>query len=314
MNDQQFKEAFDEISAHGERVSHLYPNDVYFAHLSIYHFALRFCIGKTVLDAGSGAGYGSAYLAKHGARSVEAFDIEEKAVAFSRYHFSKPNLSYQVMGIEEIKGFPKQHFDVIFTSNALEHVANVIPFFRSAQELLKPEGILIVAVPPIVNELLRQGNLDNPFHLNIWTPRQWFHVLKLFFSEVQPYLHHFYKPGLELNLANTPKQTRVKETDFIFDPISVEGFYRPTTLTAIFVAQKPTPESTSPSPTLPLNFIEGSFTRPLVVNPQGLNVTGNPSSTRYMQMIRTMKRAWEILCQDGLMALIRRTKSHLSAR
>ena len=42
----------------------------YWAHLSIYHFALPFARGRRVLDAGCGAGYGAAYLARHGAQSA----------------------------------------------------------------------------------------------------------------------------------------------------------------------------------------------------------------------------------------------------
>jgi predicted nicotinamide N-methyase len=60
----------------GERVSHLWPDDCYYAHLSLYHFALPFVQGKTVLDAGSGGGYGAAYLAEHGASSVIAVDVD----------------------------------------------------------------------------------------------------------------------------------------------------------------------------------------------------------------------------------------------
>lgn len=132
--------SIDEISFGGERVTHLVPNDVYFAHLSIYHFALQFCRGKTILDAGSGAGYG--------------------AVKFSCYHFPRPNLTYKTMSIEQISGFPRHSFDVIFTSNALEHVPNVYSFFRSSWELLKPDGKLIIAVPPVVDDASRKSNLS----------------------------------------------------------------------------------------------------------------------------------------------------------
>jgi hypothetical protein len=59
-----------EISDGGERVTHLERNFVYYVHLSIYDFALQFCQDGLVLDAGSGAGYGSAYLAGSGARHV----------------------------------------------------------------------------------------------------------------------------------------------------------------------------------------------------------------------------------------------------
>ena len=45
-----------EIAFGGERVTHLYPNDLYYAHLSIYWFASKFVKDKIVLDAGCGDG------------------------------------------------------------------------------------------------------------------------------------------------------------------------------------------------------------------------------------------------------------------
>lgn len=279
--------SFEEISDGGERVAHLVPNDIYYAHLSIYYFALQFCQGKTVLDAGSGAGYGSAYLADHGARRVDAFDIEEKAVKFSRYHFSKPNLTYQTMSIEKITGFPKKHFDVVFTSNALEHVPKVFPFFRSAWELLKPDGILVMAVPPVANELQHKANLENIYHLNIWSPRQWAHVLNLYFAEVQPYVHTFDKPGLELNFAHTPEETRINETDFIFEPVTVDDFYCRHTLTVIFVAKKPKAARATPFPNSRVTFVDDSFTRQLDSNDKKLR---RLISSYYAYTKSTLKR------------------------
>ena len=57
----------DFIRENYERVSHLHSDHVYYGHLSIYHFTLQYCIGGQVLDAGSGAGYGSKRLADKGA-------------------------------------------------------------------------------------------------------------------------------------------------------------------------------------------------------------------------------------------------------
>ena len=74
----------------GERVTHLYPNDCFVAHRSLYHFVVPFIADATVLDAGSGAGYGAAHLADHGARQVLGVDASPKAVAFSRHHFPPP--------------------------------------------------------------------------------------------------------------------------------------------------------------------------------------------------------------------------------
>jgi hypothetical protein len=55
----------------GERVTHLFPNDCYVAHLSIYDFVVPMVAGRNVLDAGGGAGYGAHHVAAHGARLVQ---------------------------------------------------------------------------------------------------------------------------------------------------------------------------------------------------------------------------------------------------
>jgi 2-polyprenyl-3-methyl-5-hydroxy-6-metoxy-1,4-benzoquinol methylase len=112
-------ENYKEISNAGERVTHLYPNDCFYAHLSIYYFSTQFCQNRSVLDAGSGSGYGSAYLADHGAKFVDAIEINKVSVAFSNQHFKKPNLRYQVMDLNDLVGFQPQSFDIIFTSNVL---------------------------------------------------------------------------------------------------------------------------------------------------------------------------------------------------
>src|SRR5262249_5774562 len=95
------------VSDGRERVTHLFPNDCYVAHLSLYAFARPLVQGATVLDAGSGAGYGAAYLADHGARTVLAIDASAKAVAFSRHHFSRPNLRYEVMDLGRLGGLER---------------------------------------------------------------------------------------------------------------------------------------------------------------------------------------------------------------
>lgn len=54
------------VSDGGERVTPEHPNDCYLAHLSIYDFAAGFTRGKTILDAGCGAAYGTNYLLEKG--------------------------------------------------------------------------------------------------------------------------------------------------------------------------------------------------------------------------------------------------------
>ncbi len=259
----------NEVTAGGERVSHLYPNDCYYAHLAVYHFALQFCQGGMVLDAGSGAGYGSAYLADHGARCVYGIDLGEIAVAFSKSQFQRSNLNYQVMDLSKITGFEEHFFDFIYSSNVLEHVPDVLAFLRVSRRLLKPDGKMLVTVPPIIRDIDWMDNIENIYHLNIWSPKQWYSVLNLYFANIQPYWQGLNKPDVPLNFVNTPEQTVINEQDFLFRPISVEEYYGPNfSLGVTFVLSKPRLEYELPSPGFKIHFIDKSFTRPFARKPE----------------------------------------------
>jgi 2-polyprenyl-3-methyl-5-hydroxy-6-metoxy-1,4-benzoquinol methylase len=139
----------DHIGENYERVSHLVQDATYHGHLSIYQFAARFCQDARVLDAGSGAGYGAAYLAEAGARHVLGVDVSERAVAFSRYHFCREGLEFQTLNLEAIATLLPQRFDLIFCSNTLEHVPDVLGTLHGFWHLLEPTGTLSVVAAPV---------------------------------------------------------------------------------------------------------------------------------------------------------------------
>src|SRR5881398_401803 len=63
-------------------------------HMARYHFAVRLARAKRVLDAGCGAGYGSAELADVAER-VTGIDIAAEAMEYARAHYARPNLSFE---------------------------------------------------------------------------------------------------------------------------------------------------------------------------------------------------------------------------
>ncbi len=257
----------DDVIAGGERATHLNPDGCYYAHLSLYTFAVPFCHEKVVLDAGSGAGYGSAYLAEHGARFVHGVDVSDVAVAFSRDYFQGDNLAFQVMDLERLSGFEPQFFDVLFSSNTLEHVSDIGAFFATACQLLKPDGVAIIAVPPVTSDLLRDLNMANPYHVNIWTPHQWFHVITHYFEKVEIFSHGFDKAGNVPAWHNLGNEKDMSEERFVFAPTTLEAFrYEASvqtapSITTVFVASQPRLPAMLPDPTMPLPFVDHSFTR-----------------------------------------------------
>jgi 2-polyprenyl-3-methyl-5-hydroxy-6-metoxy-1,4-benzoquinol methylase len=250
----------DEIGEGGERVSHLVQDHVYYGHLSIYHFAAPFCRGARVLDAGSGAGYGAAYLAERGARHVLGIDASDKAVAFSRYHFPRPNLDFHCLDLAQITSLLPRRFDFIYSSNTLEHVPDPQRVLRGFWQLLDPEGTLLLAVPPITDDRLLYLNLVNPHHLNLWSPRQWAASLGAFFAQVTPYLHGVGRIGQD---EDEYRATGAELTadDFAIEAGTVDEMYQKFTLTAIWLARGPREVEQVPAEGTPVTFVDDSFTR-----------------------------------------------------
>lgn len=252
-----------DITDRGERVTHLYPNDCYYAHLSLYGFGLPFVRGRRVLDAGSGSGYGTAYLASHGAASATGWEVSPKAVTFSRRHFRLPNLTYECVDLSNILGAGKgPGFEVLFSSNVLEHLSDVPAFLSKAMGLLTPDAVAVIAVPPIVSEAHREDNLHNAYHLNIWSPWQWRYVLGHYFGRVDAYTHAPASPEMPLDFGNTPDRSHLTEHDFRFEPANLDqpGYEYPT-ITALFVARGPRGTGSSPGAGPEPFFIDRSFSR-----------------------------------------------------
>ena len=260
-----------EIAFGGERVTHLYPNDLYYAHLSIYWFASQFVKGKVVLDAGCGDGYGTHYLAEHGAKRIVGIDISQIAINACKKYFTRENLEYEVVDlarIDKVNTLAPHSVDLVFSSNALEHVAPVKHFFDRCHEFLTPEGLFIMAVPPVVDQVSRDANISNPYHLNIWTPTQWQYALSLYFDKIKCYAHRLRSPNTKLDFMNLPEKTSVKEDDFEFKQVPIKYYYDAprASLTILFLASKPKSVSALPKGIDEIPMVDDSVTRELVLS------------------------------------------------
>jgi 2-polyprenyl-3-methyl-5-hydroxy-6-metoxy-1,4-benzoquinol methylase len=244
------------LLARAERVNHLQPDASFIAHLSIYRFAKNLTRNAVVLDVGSGTGYGAHYLAGHGAKLVLGIDSDRSAVKFSRRYFFRENLRFRVARAEDVQKLVDDYFDVIFSSNTLEHVADVGGFFATAMFKLKRNGRMIIAVPPITSETSAMRDLSNPYHVNMWSPRQWHHVLSTFFERIRCFRHRCDLEH-EADLTTSADATELFARDFSFLPVSIDELQADGGMTAVFVAHGPQRRIVH----RPLTFVDYSFSR-----------------------------------------------------
>ncbi|WBX73693.1 class I SAM-dependent methyltransferase [Tenacibaculum pacificus] len=93
---------------------------------------------KTILDVGAGTG-DFLKVCKENNWKVSGVEPSEKARNFA----SKKNIELQ----EDISDYKGEQFDVISLWHVLEHIPNLIEYINQLKKLLKPNGVLIIAVP-----------------------------------------------------------------------------------------------------------------------------------------------------------------------
>jgi SAM-dependent methyltransferase len=161
-------------------------------HLARYTFAARLARGKRVLDAGCGAGYGSAELA-YTALSVVGIDRAAEAVEYARANYRLPNLAFEEASVTSLP-HDDGNFDLVVAFEVIEHLENWKEFLLEARRVLAPTGQFIVSTP---NRLYytesRGADGVNPFHVHEFDFKEFSDALR----EVFPYVSMFLENHVE---------------------------------------------------------------------------------------------------------------------
>ena len=128
-------------------------------HLKRYEFALAYCRGASVLDAGCGVGYGTAHLARVAERVV-GVDVSDDAVSYAVAHYAGPNVEFLAADVLELP-FADDSFGVVCSFEIVEHVSDAERFVAELARVLKPGGRLVLSTPRADDPTVRP---DNPFH------------------------------------------------------------------------------------------------------------------------------------------------------
>jgi SAM-dependent methyltransferase len=170
----------------GERViPDLVETDLFNEHLARYRFAGRFA-GKwekaRVLDAGCGAGYGTAELA--GAAAVVAMDISGDAITYARSHFARSGVHFLQADCEAMP-FASGSFDLVVAFEVIEHLEGWEKLLTEAHRILGTAGILLVSTPNRDYYEESRGTAGpNPFHKHEFTYDEFHSALQVSFPHV----------------------------------------------------------------------------------------------------------------------------------
>jgi phosphoethanolamine N-methyltransferase len=132
--------------------------------------------GRRVLDIGSGLGGVDALLvSRHGAAEVIGIDVEEQLIDDSRALISRQALADRIKFLLVEPGllpFTDRSFDMVFSKDAMVHIADKAALYHEVLRVLRPSGSLIAAdwlwaenaeQSPVVQDWLSIGPLKFAF-------------------------------------------------------------------------------------------------------------------------------------------------------
>ncbi len=221
------------------------PTDVFRTVASIYRFAAGHVAGATVLDWGCGAGFGSALLARSGARAVVGVDPDDSSIRHARKRYggsaaAGAAVDFRVAPLDDpASGWPPERGPVerLVAVASLGRLADPEAALPRVAGALAPDGALVASLPPILDGPtleLHRARHPEAARLFLW---DWADLLGRTFRELRVFSHQP-PAGARLDLAS-PRPSTLDEAAFRFDEIPLDDLDNVGTLGALFVCRGP---------------------------------------------------------------------------
>jgi ubiquinone/menaquinone biosynthesis C-methylase UbiE len=196
----------------------------------------------TGIEVGAGDGYQSRLLKKH----IKNFTCTE----YDELTFNKINklegVNYLRLDVAEIEScFPQKYFDLIFSSNVLEHVIDIGTALRGMRKVLKDDGVMIHVMPNRMWKLvqmilwvpcksianLRERSCKDEGHLEMQAQGcvRWIGMIKKLLNNLNPKTHginqYNYKEYIEFGKG--PWTEKMTNAGFRVESIKKMQFHTP---------------------------------------------------------------------------------------
>jgi SAM-dependent methyltransferase len=155
---------------------------VHAEHLVRYRLAGQLAPSRRVLDAACGEGYGTALLARVGARSATGVDIDERSVHHARARHPGPD--FVAADVRELP-FGEGSFDLVVCFETIEHVADPDALLAELRRVMAEDALLVVSTP---NK--HQYLVENEFHEREFFHEEFVALLEAQFERVEILLQH----------------------------------------------------------------------------------------------------------------------------
>ena len=154
-------------------------------HFCAYKFSKEYVQNKSVLELGSGEGYGTYFLSEF-AKEITGLDYDLAIIDYAKSKYQRKNLVFHQADIRDLKSFHGK-FGVICSFQVIEHLQDPGLFLENVKRLLDEEGFFICSTP---NKLDASPNSEvplNKFHIKEYLKDEFASLLEGYFSRVELY-------------------------------------------------------------------------------------------------------------------------------
>jgi SAM-dependent methyltransferase len=158
-------------------------------HEGVYAWACEQLVtpGASFLDLGCGTGYGASRVVASGA-VYDGIDSSPTAIDYARSHFSRPGVRFFVADllVGAPAGIASRSYDIVFSSEVLEHVVDPFAFVEVMAGLARDDGVCFIGTPNRLWSKARmpRGQLLAESHVMEFTPPALAALLRTAFEDV----------------------------------------------------------------------------------------------------------------------------------